>query len=117
MATPIIDRFAKADWDIPVVVSGLPAGVNAVGATFLLKRNKQELDSAALISKVITTSLGATGQITQSGTTATLRFLVPELETDHPPGSFFYYRVYMTTEDSQAAPFTEVVADGNFLVN
>src|SRR4051812_1802410 len=97
---PILDRPAKADWLIPITVNSLPAGVTVINATFILKQSKVTPDSGAIITKTITVSAGPQGQIAQVGTSATMSFIVPNEETDLTPGSYLYYRVYMTTVDS-----------------
>jgi hypothetical protein len=114
MATvDINDRYVGADWDIPVVVPDLPALITAISATFVLKKSIARLDSDDLFTKEITTTATPEGQITQVGTTATLRFLFDgDTETSTlEPRLTLYYKVYMANSEG----FEEVVADGDFI--
>lgn len=60
------------------LVRELPAGTTVVGAKWMLKARQADADGAALVSKSVTLSSSASGQVTDDGTdgTAEVRIVV-----------------------------------------
>jgi len=79
--THIRNRVAGDNWTIRLTVVDIPVGQTLAQAWFTVKRNLDDLDSAAIVQKIITSAPAADGQIEDTGSdgTGVIKFtLAPE---------------------------------------